>query len=82
MTTERMWDSRDLPCYVMVIHVIICTYIHAGTHQVQRNIQEQASRDSSDDRNQVQTNTTSGMMGASLYIVDETCISFHFIVIL
>ena len=79
MTTERMWDSRDLPCYVMVIHVIICTYIHAGTHQVQRDIQEQAS---SDDRNQVQTNDTSGMMGASLYIVDETCISFDFIVIL
>ena len=80
MTTERMWDSRDLPCYVMVIHVIICTYIHAGTHQVQRDIQEQASRESSDDRNQVQTSGI--MMDASLYIVDETCISFHFTVIL
>ena len=67
MTIERMWDSRDLPCYVMFIHVIICTYIHAGTHQVQGDIQEQVSRESSDDRKQVKTNDTSGMMSTSLY---------------
>ena len=55
MTTERMWDSRDLPCYVMVIHVIKCTYIHAGTQQVQREIQDQVSRESSNDKKQMET---------------------------
>ena len=65
-----MWDSRDIPCLLYGytrIYVIICTYIHAGTHQVQKEIQEQVSRKSSDDRKQVKTNDTSGMMSASLY---------------
>ena len=66
MTTEGC-GIVETYLVMLCLYMYICTYIHAGTHQVQGDIQEQVSRESSDDRKQAKAKDTSGMMSASLY---------------